>query len=320
MREISLCGVVLIHVLLLLVPTTSAQSFSKNGQFFTKGLVISDAPAPGSPQHAGSNIVIALDLSGDGVIPQDAFSSSSNSLTHYISLNIFLTSSNLNLTVSNGSVLLSQEPGSTVKHLNWPIPTCVPSGSYNLTYYETSLINSKEFYSVTPLPITMQNANPSSDNSQCSVILNAVLPQPQPDSAPSINPYTDPNSPLNHVQPSGPSGPPTITVSAPGLPSVWSVESNGSPTATVTTTAVTTATLVVVSAKTLTETLPGQTNLITTTEIETNTLTIVMPTSAVGAGGFLPVNGAASLQPLTLRLFGSTLFSICLLSLLLFVL
>lgn len=55
------------------------QAFLNNGQFFTKGLAISDAPAPGryvffqfrqsvsysiylSPQHAGSNIVIAADV------------------------------------------------------------------------------------------------------------------------------------------------------------------------------------------------------------------------------------------------------------------
>jgi len=292
----------------------NSQSFSKNGQFFTKGLAVSDAPAPNSPQHAGSNIVIAIDLSGDGVIPQDAFSSNSNSPTHYISLNIFLTSSNSNYTVSNGSALLSQEPGSTVKHLNWPIPNCVPSGSYNLTFYETSLINNKGFFSITPLPITMQNANPSSDTSQCAAVSNAVQPQPQPDSAPSINPYTDPSSPLNHVQPPGAPGAPTVTISSPGLPTVWSVESNGAPTATVTTTAVTTATLVVVSAKTLTETLPGQTNLVTTTEFDTNTLTVVMPTSAIGAGGFLPVNSAAALLPSTLVFLAPTLFSISLVS------
>ena len=111
----------------------------------------------------------------------------------------------------------------------------------------------------------MQNANPSSDNSQCSAVSNTVQPQPQQDSAPAINPYTDPNSPLDSGKTPGAPGVPTITISSQGLQSVWSVESSGVPTATVTVTAVTTATLVVVSSRTLTETLPGQTNLITTT-------------------------------------------------------
>ncbi|KLO20572.1 hypothetical protein SCHPADRAFT_884609 [Schizopora paradoxa] len=267
----ALCYVLLLNLLLTLAPTAIAQSFSNNGQFFTKGLAISDAPAPDSPQHAGSDIVIAVDLSGDGKISQDAFTSNSTSPTHYISLNIYLTSSTTNFTVSNGSAFLSQEPGSTVKHLNWPIPNCVPSGSYNLTYYETALINNQiyialqEFFSITPLPITMQNANPSSDNSQCNAVSNTVQSQPQQDSAPAINPYADPNSPLDSGKTPGAPGVPTITISSPGLPSVWSIETSGAPTATVTVTAATTATLVVVSSKTLTETLPGQTNLITTT-------------------------------------------------------
>lgn len=72
-------------------------------------------------------------LSGDGKIPQSAFIPGSGQATSYNSLELYLVSAteNLNLTVSNGTGLLTQEPGSTVKHLNWPIPTCVPSGSYN---------------------------------------------------------------------------------------------------------------------------------------------------------------------------------------------
>lgn len=82
--------------------------------------------------------------------------------TRYNSLELYLVSAqmNINLTVSNGPGLLTQEPGSTVKHLNWPIPPCVPAGDYNVrstsvvwwtliellpqvTYYEGSTINSQ---------------------------------------------------------------------------------------------------------------------------------------------------------------------------------
>jgi hypothetical protein len=50
------------------------------------------------------------------------------------SLNISLVSSqtSLNLTVVTSPEFLTQEPGSTVKHYNMPIPQCVPSGNYNV--------------------------------------------------------------------------------------------------------------------------------------------------------------------------------------------
>jgi hypothetical protein len=38
----------------------------------------------------------------------------------------------LNLTVSEGTGLLQQEQGSTVKHLNYNISSCVPAGDYNV--------------------------------------------------------------------------------------------------------------------------------------------------------------------------------------------
>lgn len=73
-------------------------------------------------------------LSGDGKVPQSAFIPGSGASTGYDLLEIYLVSSQLgvNYTVSNATDFLEQEPGSTVKHLNWPIPNCVSSGSYNV--------------------------------------------------------------------------------------------------------------------------------------------------------------------------------------------
>lgn len=103
-----------------------------------------------SEQHTGSNIVIAVDvrwhfeftlirytdsviqLSGDGKIPQSSFVPGSNADTRYDFFEIYLVSPSFNFTVSNGSTILSQESGSTVKHLNFPLPTCVEAGSYNV--------------------------------------------------------------------------------------------------------------------------------------------------------------------------------------------
>ena len=68
-----------------------------------------------------------LEVSGDGQL-------SKTSATGFDSMAIFLVSADtgLNLTVSDDPGLLTQEPGSTVKHLNWPTPACLTPGSYNV--------------------------------------------------------------------------------------------------------------------------------------------------------------------------------------------
>lgn len=86
-----------------------------------------------STLHAGATQSVAIDISGDGHLPADSGPGSS-SATHFDSLEVYLTSyaTTFNLTVSSGPGLLTQEPGSTVKHVNWLIDSCVPSGNYNV--------------------------------------------------------------------------------------------------------------------------------------------------------------------------------------------
>ncbi|KAK7064558.1 hypothetical protein R3P38DRAFT_3250140 [Favolaschia claudopus] len=172
-----------------------------NGQFFTNGLAIIDSPAPQHPGHAGSPLPIAIEVSGDGKIPISASSNNSDASTRFELLEIYLVSSaaNINITVSTGPALLANESGSTVKHVNWPIPTCIPAGDYNLTFYETSLFNNQNVFTITPIPIPISNTNP---DGQCSN-LNTLQSQPQ-----SANPLTDspfaPNSTLpGNTPPSG---------------------------------------------------------------------------------------------------------------------
>lgn len=111
----------------------------------------------------------------------------------------------------------------------------------------------------------MDNANKNSDNSACDSISNALQTQPQPDSAPAVNPYLDPNSGLAQSGITGPGTVYTVTVGTSGLPSQWTIEPSGS-TITATTEAVTTATLVVISSETLTETVTtGNPSTFTTT-------------------------------------------------------
>ncbi|KAF8761633.1 hypothetical protein RHS01_00918 [Rhizoctonia solani] len=111
-----------------------------NGQFYTPGLAISNAPAPGSQYSAGGAIGVSVDVSGNGRLPISASFPGSTLPTAFISLNIFLISSqtNTNVTVTSGTQFLEGEPGSTVKHLNFAIPSCLKTGDYNYTYYEVS--------------------------------------------------------------------------------------------------------------------------------------------------------------------------------------
>lgn len=253
--------------------------------------------------------MIDVQLSGDGIIPQSAFIPGSGLPTRYDFLELYLVSSQskVNITVSTGTGLLSQEPGSTVKHLSWPMPDCLTPGIYNvksktctplchsfqtsshaqLTVYEGAHINNnvcaflsanavyipyalvKAFFSITPISISIANAQVSKNASQC--LSNPLQQQPQPESAPAINPYNDPNSGVNadNAVPSTTTSPVTftITVGSSGLPSVWSILSTGAPTGTPTQ-AMTTVTVVMVSSDVLTETLTmPKTSLITTTYV-----------------------------------------------------
>ncbi|KIP12585.1 hypothetical protein PHLGIDRAFT_27363 [Phlebiopsis gigantea 11061_1 CR5-6] len=199
-----------------------AQTLYK-GQVFTNGLAIFDSPAPNSVLHAGSSMSLAIDVSGDGKLSQPGFSSAG-----FDSLDIFLVSSetNINLTVIAGSEFLLQEQGSTVKHLNWPIPTCVQPGSYNITLYETSHMSSVQYFSITPITLTIENNSPSGS---CSST-NALFAQPQASSPFPENPFLE-----DITTASSPASPQTqaATVTASSSPSFSSQDRNGALTVTV---------------------------------------------------------------------------------------
>ncbi|KAJ7814142.1 hypothetical protein B0H14DRAFT_2376209 [Mycena olivaceomarginata] len=183
-----------------------------NGQMFTNGLAIIDSPAPQNPGHVGSDIPIAIDVSGDGKLPASASSNSSDS-THFRSLEIYLVSAetNINITVSAGPGLLLNESGSTVKHLNWPIPTCIPAGNYNLTFYEASIFNNQGFFTITPIPIPISNASPSG---QCAN-LSTLQSQPQ-SSNPLVQSPFAPNSTLSTSAPTSTGASQAVTVISAG--------------------------------------------------------------------------------------------------------
>ncbi|KAJ7225720.1 hypothetical protein GGX14DRAFT_421955 [Mycena pura] len=236
-------------ILVALLPQSTAGPSFVNGQTFTDGLAIIDAPSPNNPGHAGSNIAIAVDVSGDGQL------SLSNTTTSFHSLEIYLVSAqtNINLTVSNTSAFLTGEAQSTVKHLNWPIPTCIPSGNYNLTFYESSVFNGQAVFAITPIPIPINNQNQSG---QCAD-LNLLQPQPQEYSSVTLT-LTLSNGILNL---------PTVTVTSKPTPT----------------------SVVVISLTTVTETENGT----PTTRTETATWTTTVLPSTQGSSGFIPVNAGS---------------------------
>jgi hypothetical protein len=184
-----------------------------------------------SPFHAGANMPIAIDvclswcyntiailtsyqISGNGRLDMAASIPGSDRSTRFDLLEIFLVSAQtqLNLTIAEGPTLLTNESGSTVKHVDYQISTCVPAGSYNvrvstqshskknnhtsqLTFYETSHINNTAHYTITYLPVTIDNVHPSSD--KCSG--NQLATQPQPASNLTHSPWlTEDGTPVTY--------------------------------------------------------------------------------------------------------------------------
>jgi len=115
------------------------------GQVYTPGLAIVDSPQPCTPEgvcnvskdfiqaidiQQGDFLQVAIDMSGDGHLqwPESSSPNITDLETQFFNVTIFLTSysKNKNFTISNNTDagpplgnILTQEPGSTVSHVNW---------------------------------------------------------------------------------------------------------------------------------------------------------------------------------------------------------
>ncbi|OAP63234.1 hypothetical protein AYL99_02461 [Fonsecaea erecta] len=141
-----------------LIFTTCAEATANftivNGQIYTPGLAIVDAPQPFTPE-GGDYLQVAIDISGDGRIPQPPYSPDVETGILNITMFLFSYVTGLNLTISNGTSygwlydsveapefhchsttsqgfqnagcaeIMAQESGSTVKHVNWAWPDCL---------------------------------------------------------------------------------------------------------------------------------------------------------------------------------------------------
>ena len=146
-----LCGILLVsfgHVCSAWNTTeTQCGNFSiVGGQVYTSGLAIVDSPQPCTPEgvcnvshkdlnqtidiQQGDFLQVAIDISGDGHLqwPESSSPNVTNLDAQFFSVTIFLTSysENKNFTISNNTGvsaplgnILTQEPGSTVSHVNW---------------------------------------------------------------------------------------------------------------------------------------------------------------------------------------------------------
>jgi len=269
-----------------------------------------DAPAPSSQFHAGSNITIAIEVSGNGKLPPAASIPGSGLSTRFDELDIFLVSSqtNLNLTVSTGPGLLTEESGS-VRHFDWPIPSCIPPGQYNLTFYESFHFNNEAHLSITPIPLSIDNNSPSGI---CSQGINPLEAQPQASADLDSSPFLPTNGQQASITTGFPDGSPipsgmetsfvgntsptaanviTITLSADGglpfdFPPTVTVSPMASPT---------TLTMVVVSMATVTTTEPGKDQGVTKTVTSSWTTT-----ATSNDPGFVPVNASQTLTMFSL--------------------
>jgi hypothetical protein len=124
----------------------------------------------------GDFLHIAIDVSGDGKLPVPP-KNIADSLTQVFNFTLFLTSNSLqkNFTISNITTttppfanIMNQEPGQTVKHINFEWPDCLVGdgkedigttarGDYNISIHQNFRLDGSDFYSIFNLPISVTN-------------------------------------------------------------------------------------------------------------------------------------------------------------------
>ncbi|KAM3066310.1 hypothetical protein ACMFMF_010274 [Clarireedia jacksonii] len=166
-----------------------------NGQIYTPGIAIIDAPQPNTPL-GGDYLQVAMDVSSDGQLQLPPYPNNSPSKIYNIT--VFLSSyiTGKNFTISNGTAtagnaslgeIMAQEPGSTVKHVNWIWPDCLVGdgtsskntarGAYNVSIRQNFRLNGTDKYTIFDLPIQVTNSIPEqSDRPSCDSLNNDLIP------------------------------------------------------------------------------------------------------------------------------------------------
>ncbi|KAK8048932.1 hypothetical protein PG994_010662 [Apiospora phragmitis] len=182
--------------LLLLAPQSLASFFTiANGQIFTPGFAILDAPQPGTPL-GGDTIEVALDVSANGKLMLPPYGADSPSQIHNISIFMYSYDTGRNFTITNGTAMgggstlgdiMASEPGSTVKHVKWHWPECLVGdgqpgsadsdrGAYNISIRQNFRLNGEDHYTIFDVPISVTNKiDFTGNNPPCDSVNNPLL-------------------------------------------------------------------------------------------------------------------------------------------------
>ncbi|WXC54587.1 hypothetical protein SNK03_000583 [Fusarium graminearum] len=183
-------------VLLLAGPSLADNFTISNGQIFTPGFVVLDAPQPYTPL-GGDTLHVAIDVTANGKLPLPSNDDDNDDDNQIFSIEMFLYSyvTGRNFTISNGTAsannaslgeIMAQEPGSTVKHVNWIWPDCLvgdgaPEGDsdrgvYNISIRQNFRYNGDDYYTIFDVPISVNNSIPEgNDRPSCDGLSNEIL-------------------------------------------------------------------------------------------------------------------------------------------------
>ncbi|KAI9171391.1 hypothetical protein HJFPF1_00873 [Paramyrothecium foliicola] len=184
---------------LLAAQTVAQQNFTiHNGQIFTPGFAVLNAPQPGTPL-GGKTLHISLDVTANGKLALPPMEDDSPSQIHNITVFLYSYATGNNFTVTNGTEgtngaslgdIMRQEEGSTVKHIDWVWPDCLVGngdsgddrGAYNISIRQNFRLNGEEHYTIFDVPISVTNSiEEDDDRPSCDILRNELLEPDQID-------------------------------------------------------------------------------------------------------------------------------------------
>ncbi|KAM0216717.1 hypothetical protein ACHAQI_002372 [Fusarium lateritium] len=171
-----------------LVGRALAENFTiSNGQIFTPGFVVLDAPQPNTP--------LGGDVTANGKLPLPPHDDDDSNQIFSIEMFLYSYDTGRNFTISNGTAtannaslgeIMAQEPGSTVKHVNWVWPDCLVGdgeaekdsdrGVYNISIRQNFRLNGDDYYTIFDVPISITNSiSKDDDRPSCDELSNELL-------------------------------------------------------------------------------------------------------------------------------------------------
>ncbi|KAK0387595.1 hypothetical protein NLU13_3841 [Sarocladium strictum] len=194
----------LVLAMVNLVPRSAALNFTiHNGQIFTPGFAVLNSPQPETPM-GGDDLHISLDVTANGKLPLKDFGPDDPSQIFNITVFLYSYETERNFTITNGTAsannaslgnIMRQEPGSTVKHINWDWPDCLVGdgqpdsddsarGTYNISIRQNFRLNGEDHYTIFDVPISVTNRiDQRADRPSCDSLNNELLSPEQIDMA-----------------------------------------------------------------------------------------------------------------------------------------